>query len=106
MADWTPRLHIVCYDIADPKRLVRVHRCLVKAAVPLQYSVFLAHVNKKELTTLLAEIEQIMDCREDDVRAYPLPTRLEFVQLGRQPLPEGVSFLDGSFPTELLNSAA
>jgi CRISPR-associated protein Cas2 len=106
MSDTTPRLHIVCYDIADPKRLARVHRCLIKAAIPLQYSVFLAHMDKRDLLDLLAEVEQIIDCREDDLRAYPLPSRLEYVQLGRQPLPEGVSLLGGELPSELLNSAA
>ena len=91
MADNEPRLHLICYDIADPRRLGRVHRRLVKHGLPLQYSVFLVYTHKPGLQRILAEIAALIDCREDDVRAYPLPRDPDYNHLGRQPLPEGVT---------------
>ncbi len=106
MADLAPRLHIVCYDIADPRRLAKVHRCLVKRAVPLQYSVFLLFVAKDGLVEILGEIERLIDRRADDVRAYPLPSRLEYLHLGRQLFPDGIALVDPAFPPQLFESAA
>jgi hypothetical protein len=40
---------IVCYDIRQPKRLIRVHRHLKKWGVPLQYSVFLVQASAARL---------------------------------------------------------
>lgn len=39
MSTGRPVLHLVCYDIRDPKRLLRVHRFLRSQGFPLQYSV-------------------------------------------------------------------
>ena len=40
MAINAPRGWLITYDITDPKRLVRLHRFLVRRATPVQYSVF------------------------------------------------------------------
>jgi CRISPR-associated protein Cas2 len=42
-----------------------------------------------------AGLETIIDSRADDVRIYPLPTRLEAHLLGRQLFPDDVLLLDG-----------
>ncbi|MCS7316484.1 MAG: CRISPR-associated endonuclease Cas2 [Bryobacterales bacterium] len=93
------RLYLISYDISDPRRLQRVHAFLKKHAMPVQYSVFVARVSERRLVNLLAEINRRIDPRWDDVRAYPLPERVEAVTLGRVYLPEGVmladSMLDG-----------
>lgn len=88
------RLYLISYDIADPRRLQRVHAFLKKHAMPVQYSVFLARVSERRLVSLLAEINQRIDPRSDDVRAYPLPADCEAVTLGRLYLPEGVMLKD------------
>lgn len=90
-----PRLCLVCYDIAEPKRLVRTHRFLKKMGLPLQYSVFTARLDDTRLRILLEGLSLCIDAREDDVRVYPLPSRLDRVCLGRQIFPAGVMLLDG-----------
>lgn len=87
-------LYLISYDIADPRRLQRVHAFLKKHAMPVQYSVFLARMSERRLVSLLAEINQRIDPRSDDVRAYPLPAHCEAVTLGRLYLPEGVQLAD------------
>ncbi len=94
MADYQPHRYLLCYDIADPKRLSRVHRLLGRYAVPVQYSVFTARLNKPDLLKLLAEIQERIDAREDDVRVYTLPERCEATAIGVQFFPEGVMLLD------------
>ena len=65
------RWHIVAYDVAHPKRLRQVHRCLSRHAIPVQHSVFLFHGSARGLNELLTELEALIDARKDDVRAYP-----------------------------------
>lgn len=84
------RAFLIAYDIADPRRLVRVHRCLKQHALPVQYSVFLGLMNERELERVLGEVAALIAAEEDDVRAYPVPERCEALTLGRQYLPEGV----------------
>lgn len=92
---WTePRAHLIAYDIADPKRLYRVHRYLKTVAMDLQYSVFVGRLSARALDRILREIEERIEPREDDVRIYPLPERCQAVALGRQHLPEGVLLTD------------
>jgi CRISPR-associated protein Cas2 len=91
VVSWTePRPYLIAYDIADPKRLHRVHRYLKSVALDLQYSVFAGMLSERQLLRVLEELQQRIHPREDDVRAYPLPQRCQAVALGRQHLPEGV----------------
>jgi CRISPR-associated protein Cas2 len=85
------RLFLLAYDIADPRRLVRVHRTVRNQGIPLQYSVFLVPGTAADIDGLLAELDCIIDPREDDIRVYPLPKVLDVVQYGRQWLPYGIS---------------
>ena len=85
-----PRTYLIAYDIADPKRLVRVHRLLKHEAAPLQYSVFVTRASDDEIDHLLDDVGGLIEPAQDDVRAYPIPERAEVVMLGRQRLPEGV----------------
>ncbi|MCS6953260.1 MAG: CRISPR-associated endonuclease Cas2 [Bryobacterales bacterium] len=102
---WTePRAHLIAYDIADPKRLYRVHRYLKTVAVDLQYSVFVGRLSSRQLDAILRELEDRIEPLEDDVRIYPLPERCQAVALGRQHLPDGVLLTDRALTELLLES--
>ncbi len=81
---------IICYDIACPRRLGRIHRLLKKHACSLQYSVFLFSGTAQQLARCLAQLQKIIHPGEDDIRAYPLPERGHRLHLGRSPLPQGI----------------
>ena len=96
MADSQLGLYLLAYDIADPKRLSRVHRVLKKQGSPVQYSVFTVVMKRKVLLRLLAEIDDLIHPLKDDVRCYRLPNNGEVSLLGRQFFPEDVwLFSDG-----------
>ena len=78
------KLYLIAYDIADHKRLGRIARYLCQRACRIQYSVFAAVLSRSGLNTLLAELEAIIDDREDDVRIYPLPAVGDVTLLGQQ----------------------
>jgi CRISPR-associated protein Cas2 len=87
---------LLAYDIADPERLVRVHRKVRRHGIPLQYSVFLVPTNVPGLRELLDDLQALIDERVDDVRVYPLPSTIEVVYYGRQALPDGVDLVAAS----------
>jgi CRISPR-associated protein Cas2 len=90
-----PLRYLIAYDIRNPKRLIRVHRFLRRQGMPVQYSVFTAQLTQRKLARVMDGLDAIIDSRADDVRIYPLPTRLEASLLGRQMFPDDVLLLDG-----------
>lgn len=74
--------YLVCYDIADERRLTRVFRLLKGEGVHLQYSVFLCSLTWPELERLKREVADRINPREDDVRFYPLPAGEAITSLG------------------------
>jgi CRISPR-associated protein Cas2 len=84
------REYIICYDIRNPKRLNRLHRYLLKHAIPIQYSVFLFSGDDRNLQRCLDAAAPLIDPKEDDLRTYPLPARGLKVRMGRPTLPEGI----------------
>ncbi len=97
--------HIACYDIADPRRLQRIHRYLKGIGIPLQYSVFLLYLNRDGLARVVRRLERLVDPREDDVRIYPLPQKPDWLWWGRPLMPEGVHLpgLDLPEPVRMLH---
>jgi CRISPR-associated protein Cas2 len=89
------RAYIVAYDIRDDRRLRRVYSYLMRLAVHVQYSVFVAHLTRGGLERVTSALRGIIDEREDDVRIYPLPEHPEWTQLGEPTLPEAVYLLGG-----------
>ncbi len=63
---------MLCYDIADPKRLVKVHRMLKKTGIPVQKSVFFVQGTENDIKLFLNKLEKIINVRKDDIRAYPV----------------------------------
>lgn len=84
--------YVICYDISHPRRLGRLFRYLKKRAVPLQYSVFLFCGDDRQLDRCLDGAQELIDPKEDDLRAYPLPQRGFKARLGRAALPEGIQW--------------
>ena len=80
-------LHLLAYDIRDPKRLIRLHSFMKKRAFAVQYSVFLVEFDSRKLADLVADIRVLIDERAEDVRIYALPTELDLETLGRATWP-------------------
>ncbi len=87
---------LVCYDIRQARRLVKVHRCMRRWGTPLQYSVFYCRLMKSQRNTMEVELRSLIDERVDDVRVYSLKTSLPIVFMGQKPFPEGVMVLGPS----------
>jgi len=67
-----PNLWLVCYDIADPRRLQRIARRLERHGIRLQYSVFAVLADRDQITDLRKELADLIDPRGDDIRIYPV----------------------------------
>ena len=59
--------YLVAYDVADPKRLRRVHKKLLGFGDPLQYSVFRCDLSDVERTKLREELVRLIHHTEDRV---------------------------------------
>ncbi len=81
---------LICYDIANPRRLGRVHRATARFAIQVQYSVYWARLDRPALDAALASLARLIHPREDDVRFYPLPENLVVYPMGRALFPEGI----------------
>lgn len=90
---------IIGYDIANPRRLQRVHREMCKFATPLEYSVFLLVGDQRVKKSCLRKMALLIDANEDDVRCYPLPARGFQGRVGRASLPAGIQWT--GLPTEI-----
>jgi CRISPR-associated protein Cas2 len=64
------RFYVICFDIADKKRLRQVSIQLENFGNRIQYSVFECHLSTADLTTLKQRIADIIDQEEDHVRYY------------------------------------
>lgn len=90
------RAWLIAYDIRDPKRLARLHRLIKARAIAVQYSVYLFEGSAAELGNFFGEIRQYVEPREDDVRAYPIPQRIEVHVLGRGSMPESACIVSAN----------
>lgn len=85
--------YLVCYDIANPRRLGRVYRFMAGKGKHLQYSVFHCSLTWQELQTMKKELNCLINEEEDDIRIYPLPSAGKVIAMGRgDRLPDGVEF--------------
>ncbi|HNB19460.1 MAG TPA: CRISPR-associated endonuclease Cas2 [Agitococcus sp.] len=94
MSTNTPLL--LCYDIRDPKRLQRVHNCVKKVGLAMQYSVFYLEMSNADLTQLLNRLLTIIDSSRDDIRVYAISRFEDITLMGASLLADGVQlFVDG-----------
>jgi CRISPR-associated protein Cas2 len=64
---------LICYDIADEKRVGKIGKLVEKNAMRIQRSVyFYEQVSKEELTLLLEKVLVILDEEADDLRVYTI----------------------------------
>lgn len=82
--------YLLCYDIANPRRLQRVFKACVRAGIPYQYSVFWLQLTQEGLDRLLHQLEALIDPKEDDIRVYRLPKDQPMHGLGAGLFPEGI----------------
>jgi CRISPR-associated protein Cas2 len=66
------RLYIVCFDVADPRRLRAVSKTLEDFGTRVQYSVFECYLDNKDHTSLQQKIVELIDPAADHVRYYPI----------------------------------
>ena len=85
--------YLVCYDIANPKRLGRVHRRAIRHALFVQYSVYYLEGDREQLQLMLNDLENVIDPGEDDIRAYTVTPLKECFTIGRNWLPEDLVLL-------------
>jgi CRISPR-associated protein Cas2 len=89
--------YLLAYDIANPKRLVRVAKLMESIGERVQDSVFEAYLSQSELQKLLRKVERVMEMEEDSLRIYSLyqacRTKIRCVGIGKPTAPPGVVIL-------------
>jgi len=64
---------LICYDIADKKRVGKIGKLVERNALRIQRSVyFYEQVSKEELTLLIEKILILLDKETDDLRVYTI----------------------------------
>lgn len=86
-------IHIVAWDVRDPRRLRRLHRRLSRRALALQDPVFLFCGSERALRRLERELAKLVR-PEDDLRIWPFPDGTQLWTHGPGALPRGVLFAD------------
>jgi len=67
---------LVCYDIANSKRLVKVARSLEKIAIRIQKSLFFyVDATELDIATLVKNLKDIINEEEDDIRIYKVDVK-------------------------------
>ncbi len=60
-------VYLLCYDVADPKRLRRTYKKMRGFGVPLQFSVFRCELSAIERQQMKAALWEILNWNEDRV---------------------------------------
>lgn len=86
--------YLLTYDIADPRRLVRVAKLMEAIGERVQDSVFEAYLSQAELEKLLRKAAQMMEMEADSLRVYSLcqacRAKIRCVGIGKSTAPPGV----------------
>lgn len=72
LANPTQRTYLIMYDIADAKRLRKIHQLCKKYGLPQQYSVFEARLTQRKFITFLREAAMIAHTVEDQLVCIPV----------------------------------
>lgn len=90
-----PGWYLIAYDISEPRRLRRLHRYLRTQGIAMQQSVFLVRRDTREIAPLMDELDQYIDAKHDDLRAYPVTAPGEIWLHGQRAV-EGPVLLPGA----------
>jgi len=72
----TKKDFILCYDIADEKRLSKIGKRAEKRAFRIQKSIYILYdTSKEELVKVIDDIMKIFNEKEDDLRIYTIKKR-------------------------------
>ncbi len=72
----TKKDFILCYDIADEKRLSKIGKRVEKRAFRIQKSIYILYdTSKEELVKVIDDIMKIFNEKEDDLRIYTIKKR-------------------------------
>jgi CRISPR-associated protein Cas2 len=82
MKDPARTLYLVCYDVADPRRLYRVHRFLLGYKTGGQKSLCECWLTQGELTCVRQRLAELLDRSEDRAHIFQLDPRQHIRQLG------------------------
>jgi CRISPR-associated protein Cas2 len=89
MSDPARTLYLVCYDIADPRRLHRVHKFLTGYKVGGQKSFFECWLTAGELSLVCKGLLERMNVEEDRAHIFQLDPRQRIQGFGvAAPAPE------------------
>lgn len=66
------QFYVICFDIADKKRLRKVSTQMENFGTRVQYSVFECYLDSNELKALMQRITDLIDPGKDHVRYYGL----------------------------------
>ncbi len=90
-------IYLICYDIADRKRLYRVAKFLEQQGLRVQKSFFQCDVDEKRLAHIRREIRKIIDEKKDGFFIYPMCDKC-----AQNPLTDGTGELLKLEPFEIL----
>lgn len=63
---------MICYDIADSKRLAKVSKKLLNNGIRVQYSFFQCELSKSQYKELVNYLRSVINKKEDKLYIYPL----------------------------------
>ncbi len=63
---------VICYDIANNKRLQKVSKFLEKRAIRVQYSIFEMEGDKKVIKEIMKDLEALLDKEQDRIYIFQL----------------------------------
>lgn len=67
-----PKMYLVCYDIADPKRLRAVYKTMRGFGDHMQFSVFRCTLSPTQIAKMRAALDRIIQHDDDQVLIVPL----------------------------------
>ncbi|ABC21954.1 CRISPR-associated endonuclease Cas2 [Rhodospirillum rubrum] len=63
--------YVICYDIVDDKRRLKVAKCLDSYGSRVQFSVFEVLVSKPLMTRMVRELGALINAKTDRISIYP-----------------------------------